>query len=46
MKYKCKFCGLEKKQGDYTMTNEELQDIFKHEQTHKENDKGIPKNRG
>ena len=34
MNYKCKICGWVKKQGDYTMTNDEMQDIFKHEKSH------------
>jgi len=46
MNYKCSICGWEKKQGDYSWNVEDHNEIFNHEQTHKENDRGIPKNRG
>ena len=46
MNYKCTICGWEKKQGDYSWNMEDYDEVFKHEQTHKENDRGIPKNRG
>ena len=46
MNYKCSICGWEKKQGNYSWNTEDYDEVFKHEQTHKENDRGYPKNRG
>jgi len=36
MNYKCKVCGWEKNQGNYTMTNDEMKEIFAHEKSHEE----------
>ena len=34
MNYKCKICGWEKKQGDYSWHTEDYDEVFKHEKSH------------